>query len=83
MQPTIQAFYDSQTFTISYLVSDPVARRGVIIDPVLDFDPKSARTATGSADRILTAAATGDIAIDWILETHAHAFSRSAGWRSR
>ncbi len=78
MQPQIQAFYDPQTFTISYLVSDPVARRGVIIDPVLDFDPKSARTTTGSADRILTAAGAGDIAIEWILETHAHADHLSA-----
>jgi len=78
MQPKIQAFYDAQTFTISYLVSDPATRRGVIIDPVLDFDPKSARTATGSADKILAAAAAGDIGIDWILETHAHADHLSA-----
>lgn len=78
MKPQIQAFYDPQTFTISYLVSDPVTRRGVIIDPVLDFDPKSAHTATASADRMLAAAAEGGITIEWILETHPHADHLSA-----
>ena len=78
MDPEIQAFFDEQTFTVSYLVADPAARRGIVIDPVLDFDAKSARTATRSADRILAAANAKDLAIDWILETHAHADHLSA-----
>ena len=45
MEPEIQAFFDEQTFTVTYLVSDPASRRAIIIDPVLDFDPKAARTA--------------------------------------
>jgi len=53
MKPEIQAFFDEQTFTVTYLVSDPQSRRAIIIDPVLDFDPKAARTATHSADRVL------------------------------
>ncbi len=78
MTPEIQAFFDEQTFTVSYLVSDPASRRAVVIDPVLDFDAKSARTATRSADRMLAAAKAKDLAIDWILETHAHADHLSA-----
>jgi hypothetical protein len=57
MKPAIQVFFDEQTFTITYLVSDPATRRAVIIDPVLDYDPKKARTATHSADRVLDAVA--------------------------
>jgi glyoxylase-like metal-dependent hydrolase (beta-lactamase superfamily II) len=78
MKPEIQAFFDEQTFTITYLVSDPVSRRAVIIDSVLDFDPKSARTATRSADRVLAAINTGGLVVEWILETHAHADHLSA-----
>ncbi|MEY4966001.1 MAG: hypothetical protein RL274_1584 [Pseudomonadota bacterium] len=78
MKPAIQAFFDPQTFTVSYLVSDPASRRAVIIDPVLDFDPKAARTSTGSADALLAAVKSGGLAVDWILETHAHADHLSA-----
>ena len=78
MKPEIQAFFDEHTFTITYLVSDPATRRAVIIDPVLDFDPKSARTSTDSAQKVLAAVASKGLAVDWILETHAHADHLSA-----
>lgn len=77
-QAQIQAFFDEQTSTITYLVRDPDSRRAVVIDPVLDFDPRSGRTATRSADRVLEAAKTGNLSIDWVLETHAHADHLSA-----
>lgn len=78
MKPAIQAFFDSQTFTISYLVSDAASRHAVVIDPVLDFDPKSARTSTQSADALLAAVRAQGLHVDWILETHAHADHLSA-----
>ena len=36
--PTIDAFFDEATFTVTYLVSDPASRRAAIVDPVLDYD---------------------------------------------
>ena len=78
MKPDIQAFFDEQTFTVTYLVSDPVSRRAVVVDPVLDFDPKAARTSTQSADRLLAAVKDGGRTVEWILETHAHADHLSA-----
>lgn len=78
MKPAIQAFFDERSSTVTYLVSDPASGRAVVIDPVLNFDPNAARTATRSADRLLAAAKTENIAIDWILETHAHADHLSA-----
>lgn len=71
--PDIEAFFDEATFTISYLVSDPATRRAVIVDPVLDYDPRSGTVSTGSADKLRARAADRGLAIDWILETHAHA----------
>ncbi|MGV8997847.1 MAG: MBL fold metallo-hydrolase [Parvibaculaceae bacterium] len=78
MKPDIQAFFDEHTFTVTYLISDPATRRAVIIDSVLDFDPKSGRTSTKSAEKVLAAVAAKDLSVEWILETHAHADHLSA-----
>jgi glyoxylase-like metal-dependent hydrolase (beta-lactamase superfamily II) len=76
--PEIRAFFHEPTFTVSYLVWDPVTRRGAIIDSALDFDPKSGRTGTVSAQAILDAAREADVSVEWLLETHAHADHISA-----
>lgn len=73
MRPIIQAFFDEPTNTVSYLLADPVSRRAAVIDPVLDYDHRTGKASTKSADAILKAAADGGIQIHWVLETHAHA----------
>ena len=78
MEPKIQSFFDEATFTVTYLVSDPGTGKAAIIDSVLDFDPKSGRTSTASADAVLAAAKEQNLTIEWILETHAHADHLSA-----
>ena len=78
MSPTIQAFFDRATNTISYLVSDPASGVAAVIDPVLDYDPASACTSTASADDILAAAAAQGLSVTRVLETHAHAYHLSA-----
>lgn len=77
-RPQVQAFFHEPTFTVSYLVWDPDTKRGAIIDSALDFDPKSGRTGTHSAEAILAAAKREGLIIDWLLETHAHADHLSA-----
>ena len=79
MRPHIEAFFDSATSTVSYLIADPATRAAAIVDPVLDYDPHAGHTSTKSADAVLEAAKRGDFKIDWILETHAHADHLSAG----
>lgn len=69
----IYPFFDPQTGTVTYVVADPSSRRAAIIDPVLDYDFKSGRTSTTSADAVKTLVKAQDLTIDWILETHAHA----------
>lgn len=73
MHPEVQAFFDKATNTISYVVSDPGSRAAAVIDPVLDFDVKSGRTATDSADRVLAFVRERGLQVDWLLETHVHA----------
>ncbi|MDJ0945990.1 MAG: MBL fold metallo-hydrolase [Kiloniellales bacterium] len=73
MGPRVKAFFDEDTFTVSYVVSEPEGGHAAIIDSVLDFDPKSARSSTRSADAIIDHLATQSLRVDWILETHLHA----------
>jgi glyoxylase-like metal-dependent hydrolase (beta-lactamase superfamily II) len=71
--PQIRAFFDQATNTISYLVSDPATRRAAVIDPVLDFDQRDGTVDVRSVEAILAAANEDKLAIEWVLETHAHA----------
>ncbi|WP_090316374.1 MBL fold metallo-hydrolase [Nitrosomonas oligotropha] len=73
MKPTIQAFYDPPTWTVSYVVFDKSSGSCAIIDPVLDYDPKSGRTSTHSADKLIAFIRERRLSVEWILETHAHA----------
>lgn len=71
--PHIQSFFDEATNTVSYLVSDPETRKAAVIDPVLDFNHRSGKASTRSADALLEAAKAEGLEITFILETHAHA----------
>jgi len=71
--PTIQAFFDEPTNTVSYLVADPDTKRAAVVDPVLDYDHASGKASFESADVILAAAKADGLTIDWVLESHAHA----------
>jgi glyoxylase-like metal-dependent hydrolase (beta-lactamase superfamily II) len=77
-RPSIQPFFDPGTWTVSYVVSDPATRSAAVIDPVLDYDFKSGHTGTRSADAVLAHLAQQRLAVQWILETHAHADHLSA-----
>ena len=78
MNPEVQGFFDPATFTVSYIVHDPVTKKAAIIDPVLDFTPRNGRTSTHSADTLIAYAADKQLDIVNLLETHAHADHLSA-----
>ena len=74
----IESFFDSATFTFSHLLADLSTRQCALIDSVLDYDPKSGRTSTTSADRLVERVKALDLQVQWILETHVHADHLSA-----
>lgn len=78
MNPNVHAFFDEPTNTVSYVVSERDGGHCAIIDSVLDFDPKSGRTRTESADEIIHYVKDNNLTLDWLLETHAHADHLSA-----
>lgn len=73
MHTDVETFFDPDTFTLTHLVTDSVDGVCAIIDPVLDFDPKSGRTSTTNADKVISKVHARDLKLEWILETHVHA----------
>jgi glyoxylase-like metal-dependent hydrolase (beta-lactamase superfamily II) len=69
----VEGIFDPATSTISYIIMDRGTRRCALVDSVLDYDAKSGRTSTASADRLIERVQKLDAKVDWILETHAHA----------
>jgi glyoxylase-like metal-dependent hydrolase (beta-lactamase superfamily II) len=67
----VQEFFHDDTSTLTYVVHD--GRTGIVIDPVLDFDPKSARTSLESAKSVAAYVDRHELAIPWVIDTHAHA----------
>lgn len=74
----VEGFFDPDTWTLSYLVLDTASNRCALIDSVLDYDPKSGRTHTASADRLIARVRELGASVDWLLETHVHADHLSA-----
>jgi glyoxylase-like metal-dependent hydrolase (beta-lactamase superfamily II) len=82
--PAVHAFFDAPTATFTYIVCAPQSRAALIIDPVLDYDPKAGSISTVSARKLLEFVAANDLLVEWILETHAHADHLSAAhWLKR
>ena len=76
--PDVTGFFDPATNTISYVVRDPGSTACAIIDPVMDFDAASGRTAFASADKIIVHIREHGLALEWLIETHVHADHLSA-----
>ncbi len=76
--PTVNAFFDDATNTVSYVVQDPQGSACAIIDSVLDFDYAAGRTDTASADKIIAFVKEHDLRCEWVLESHVHADHLSA-----
>ena len=76
--PEVRSFFDPRTRSFSHVVADPATRTAAIIDPVLDYDPESGRSAHASADALLAHVHEARLEVEWIIETHVHADHLSA-----
>ncbi len=71
--PLVHGIFDPDTWTVTYVVYEKEGSPCAIIDSVLDYDPKSGRTRTNSADKVIDFVKQKNLRVEWILETHAHA----------
>ena len=77
-KPEVKSFFDSRTFTVSHVVSDPDTKKTAIIDSVMDYEPHGGRIYYESADKVIEYVNSKGLDVEWILETHAHADHLSA-----
>ncbi len=78
MNPEVHGIFDPATWTVTYVAYDRPGGTAIIIDSVLDYDPKSGRTKTDSAQKVVEFINKQRLTVSLILETHAHADHLSA-----
>ena len=71
--PRVIGAYEPDTGSIQYIVIDEATKQAALIDTVLDFDPRHARTSTKSAQWALDTLKAEGLTLAWILDTHPHA----------
>lgn len=78
IKPDVQAFFDQDTNTISYVAKDPASKYCAVIDPVLDFNYAAGRVSYNGADRLVRYIKENALQLEWLIETHVHADHLSA-----
>lgn len=78
MKPTVTGFFHEPTSTVSYIVADEGSGQCAVIDPVLDYEANSGRTATTFADTLIEHVRARGWTAAWVLDTHIHADHLSA-----
>ena len=76
--PKVKAFFDNDSNTVSYVVTDPATKKAAIIDSVMDFDYASGTISYDHADMIIEYVTTQKLDVEWLIETHVHADHLSA-----
>ena len=78
VKPEVQAFFDPDTNTISYVVKDPASSACAVVDSVMDIDYAAGRITYGHADEMIAWIKAHGLTLEWIIETHVHADHLSA-----
>lgn len=76
--PRVEAFFDTDSSTFTYVLYSGDGSDCAIIDSVLNFDPKASRTHTTSAESVIAFVRSHQLRVQWLLETHVHADHFSA-----
>jgi len=77
-KPDVQGFFDTNTNTITYIVSDPATKKAAVIDSVMDYEPAGATMSFEHADAVVAYVCEHVLEVQWVLETHVHADHLSA-----
>ena len=65
--PVVDAFFEEQTNTVSYIVTDTLTKACAIIDSVMDIDYAAGRLTSGSADRLIHHIVDKGLTLEWII----------------
>jgi len=73
VKPQVKEFFDSATWTLTYVVYDPATKDALVIDPVWDYDPAASKLSRNSVGEVEAFLKDKNLNLHFILETHAHA----------
>ncbi len=76
--PSVEAFFDQATNTVSYIVCDSETPACAVIDSVMDIDYAAGRITADSADKLIAHIEERRLTVEWIIESHVHADHLSA-----
>ena len=76
--PEVRAFFDHDSNTVSYAVTDSITKKAAIIDSVLGFDYASGTISYNHANLIIDYVTKRNLDVEWLIETHVHADHLSA-----
>ncbi|PCI87457.1 MAG: MBL fold metallo-hydrolase [Hyphomicrobiales bacterium] len=76
--PSVEAFFDPATNTISYVVIDPATKACAVIDSVMDMDYAAGKITYDHADKMIEFIERNQLKLEWLIETHVHADHLSA-----
>ena len=76
--PDVHGLHDPATGSVQYVVADPATRAAIVVDPVLDFDPRAARVTAANADALVALVEHEGLTVVRVLDTHPHADHFSA-----
>ncbi|MDA7595968.1 MBL fold metallo-hydrolase [Luminiphilus sp.] len=71
--PHVAHFFDADTATLTYVVTDTISGHCAVVDPVLNLDYASGSIGTHSADQVIAYIKAKNLSLALILETHIHA----------
>jgi glyoxylase-like metal-dependent hydrolase (beta-lactamase superfamily II) len=71
VRPHVEPFFHEQSSTWTYVVHD--GKAAAVVDPAVDFDFPSGRADPAPVARVADFLVSRGLALQWILETHAHA----------
>ncbi|MDC3311402.1 MBL fold metallo-hydrolase [Alphaproteobacteria bacterium] len=74
----VKGFFDTDTNTISYVVTDKKTAICAVIDSVLDLDYASGNIKYENGDKIVDFITENHLKLEWLVETHVHADHLSA-----
>jgi len=74
----VKSFYHAESGSFQYVCTDMRSRKSIIIDPVLDFDRRSACCSSMSADALVEFVRMENLTVEWVIDTHPHADHISA-----
>jgi len=71
--PTVRAFFQPSTWTLTYVVYDASTGDALLVDPALDYEPRASVLSFEALDEVLDFVGEQKLNLHAVVDTHVHA----------